>query len=164
MVDLERELNRFEPASMRDQIRQSWKAEATVATVQEARELAEAQMPFHFWELGDAYSQYVQNDHTVYAPEVIAHFAAENYAGFEWVDHLRWIRRPMLVMCGRYDRTCTLARSEEIHAEVEDSELVVIEKASHMSFVEQPKVFLDAVRAWFITQGVLPDPALPPAA
>ena len=164
VVDIERELNRFEPASMRDQIRQSWKAETTVATVQEARELTEAQMPFHFWELGDAYSQYVQNDHTVYAPEVIAQFAAENHDGFEWVDHLRWIRRPMLVMCGRYDRTCTLARSEEIHAEVEDSELVVIEKASHMSFVEQPKVFLDAVRAWFITQGVLPDPALPPAA
>ena len=162
MADLERELNRFEPASMREQIRQSWAAEATVKTVQQARELCDAQMPFHFWELGDAYSAFVQHDTTVYAPEVLAHFAADGYGAFEWLDHLRWIRKPMLVVCGRYDRTCTLARSQEIHDEVEGSELVVIEKAAHMSFVEQPKAYQAAVRKWFVTQGVLPDPAAAP--
>ena len=67
-------------------------------------------MPFHFWEMGDAYSRYVQADDTVYAPEVLAHFAADGYGGFEWVDHLRWIRKPMLVLAGRYDRTCTVAQ------------------------------------------------------
>ena len=68
----------------------------------------------------------------------------------------------MLVIVGRYDRTCTLSRSEEIHNEVEGSELVVIEKAAHMSHVEQPKAYIDAVRWWFIRQGVLPDPTAPP--
>ena len=54
----------------------------------------------------------------MYAPDVLAHFAAQGYGDFEWLDHLRWIRKPMLVIGGRFDRTCTLARSEEIHREV----------------------------------------------
>ena len=122
MADVEREIERFEPAAMRQQIRRSWDEEARLATVSQARENTAAQMPFHFWEMGDAYSRFMQADETVYAPEVLAHFAAQGYGGFEWLDHLRWIRRPMLVMVGRYDRTCTLARSEEIHNEVEGSD------------------------------------------
>jgi 3-oxoadipate enol-lactonase len=61
----------------------------------------------------------------------------------------------MLVIAGRFDRTCTLARSEEIHAEVSGSQLVVIEKAAHMTFVEQPKAFMDAIRTWLTEQGVI---------
>jgi pimeloyl-ACP methyl ester carboxylesterase len=66
------------------------------------------------------------------------------------------------VVVGRYDRTCTLARSEEIHREVEGSELAVIEKAARMAHVEQPKAYIGAVRHWFIREGVLPDPFAPP--
>jgi proline iminopeptidase len=163
MADVEREIDRFEPAAMRDQIRRSWAEEANLTTNAEARENTAAQMPFHFWEMGDAYSRFMQSDETVYSPDVLAHFAAQGYGDFEWLDHLRWIRRPMLVMVGRYDRTCTLARSEEIHREVDGSDLVVIEKAAHMAHVEQPKAYVDAVRRWFIAQGVLPDPSAPPA-
>src|SRR6059058_1342971 len=139
MADVEREIERFEPAAMREQIRRSWDDEARLETVEQARENTAAQMPFHFWEMGDAYSRFMQSDETVYAPEVMAHFASQGYGDFEWLDHLRWIRRPMLVIVGRYDRTCTMARSEEIHNEVEGSQLVVVEKAAHMAHVEQPK-------------------------
>jgi pimeloyl-ACP methyl ester carboxylesterase len=162
MADVEREIDRFEPAAMREQIRRSWHEEARLETVEQARANMAAQWPFHFWEMGDAYSRFMQSDETVYAPEVTAHFAAQGYGDFEWLDHLRWIRRPMLVLVGRYDRTCTLAQSEEIHNEVEGSELIVIEKAAHMAHVEQPKAYVDAVRWWFIRQGVLPDPTAPP--
>ena len=161
MADVEREIERFEPASMRDQIRRSWDEEASVSSVAQVRDLMASQMPFHFWEMGDAYSQFMLRDETVYSPEVLAHFARNGYGDFDWTDHLRWIRRPMLVICGRYDRTCTLARSEEIHREVEGSTLVVIEKAAHMPHVEQPKAYIDAIRGWFIEQGVLEDPAAP---
>ena len=155
MADVEREIERFEPAAMRDQIRRSWAAEPTLKTATEAREVAESQMPFHFWEMGDAYRTFVEKDETVYSPEVLAHFAADGYGGFEWVDHLRWVSKPMLVIVGRFDRTCTLARSEEIHAEVAGSRLVVIEKAAHMTHVEQPKPFMDAVRTWLTEQGAI---------
>src|SRR5690349_3138838 len=49
MADVEREIEAFEPASMRDQIRKSWADEAGLATAAEARDVAAAQMPFHFW-------------------------------------------------------------------------------------------------------------------
>jgi proline-specific peptidase len=155
MADVEREIERFEPAAMRDQIRRSWAAEPTLTTVREAREVAESQMPFHFWEMGDAYRTFVEKDETVYSPEVLAHFAADGYGGFEWVDHLRWVSKPMLVIAGRFDRTCTVARSQEIHAEVAGSRLVVIEKAAHMTYIEQPKPFMDAVRTWLTEQGAI---------
>ncbi len=163
MADVEREIDAFEPAYLRDQIRKSWAEEPKLKTVEQAREVSAAQMPFHFWEMGDAYSRYTQADETVYAPEVLAHFAANGYGNFEWLDHLRWISKPMLIIAGRGDRVCTVERSEEIHREVEGSELVVVEKAAHMTFVEQPKVYLDAVRRWFIRQGAIPDPNAPPA-
>lgn len=162
MADVEREIDRFEPAAMREQIRRSWAEEPRLQTVEQARANTAAQMPFHFWEMGDAYSRFMQSDETVYAPDVLAHFAAQGYGDFEWLDHLRWIRKPMLVIVGRFDRTCTLARSEEIHHEVEGSDLVVIEKAAHMAHIEQPRAYMDAVRRWFIAQGVLPDPSAPP--
>jgi proline iminopeptidase len=164
MADVEREIDRFEPAAMREQIKRSWDAEPTVSTVTEAREVMESQWPFHFWEMGDAYRTFTEKDETVYSPEVLAHFASQGYGGFEWVDHLRWISKPMLVITGRYDRTCTVARSEEIHAEVAGSQLVIIEKAAHMTHVEQPKALIDAIRTWFTAQGVIgqePEAAAP---
>jgi proline iminopeptidase len=158
MEDVEREIDRFEPAAMRDQIRRSWDAERAVATVAQAREVMESQMPFHFFEMGDAYRAFTERDDTVYAPEVLAHFARNGYGGFEWLDRLRWVSRPMLVIAGRHDRTCTAAHAEEIAAEV-GARLVVVERAAHMGFVEQPKAYLGAIREWFAEQGVLADPS-----
>ena len=163
MADVERGIETFEPASMRDQIRQSWAAEAGLTTVAETREVVAAQMPFHFWEMGDTYRTFMERDDTVYAPEVLAHFASNGYGEFEWVDHLRWVSKPMLVITGRHDRTCTLERAEEIHREVAGSELAVIEKAAHMTFVEQPGPYFQALRRWLIARGFVADPNAPAA-
>ena len=38
---------------------------------------------------------------------------------------------------------------------VPGSDLVVIEKAAHMGFIEQPKAYLDAIRLWLTGQGVI---------
>jgi hypothetical protein len=48
--------------------------------------------------MGGAYGRFTLSDETVYALEGLAHFAAQGYGDFEWLDHLRWIRRPMLVI------------------------------------------------------------------
>src|SRR3954470_9081295 len=58
LADAEREIERSEPAAMREQIRRSWDQEARLETVEQARENTAAQMPFHFWEMGDAYSRF----------------------------------------------------------------------------------------------------------
>jgi proline iminopeptidase len=159
LSDVEREIERFEPAAMREQIKRSWAEEAEVVTVEDARSLMESQLPFHFLEMGDAYRAFAERDDTVYAPEVLRHFARIGYGDFEWMDHLRWISKPMLIICGRGDRTCKVERSREIAAEVAGSKLVVLERAGHMSFVEQPAAFMRALREFFVEQGVLPDPS-----
>jgi proline iminopeptidase len=76
LIDVEHAIEQFEPAELREQIKASWAAEPTVSTVAEARELMESQMPFHFWEMGDAYRAFTERDETLYAPEVLAHFAS----------------------------------------------------------------------------------------
>src|SRR4029078_12295851 len=169
-ADVEREIDRFEPAAMREQIKRSGDAEPNVSTVAEFRDIMTSQMPFHFWEMGDAYRTFTEKDETVYSPEVLAPFAKHGYrrlerwrahlartgsGACEWVDPLWWISKPMLIVTGRYDRTCTVARSQEIHDEVAGSRLGVIEKAAHMTHVEQPKALMDAVRTWFTDQGVI---------
>ena len=47
--------------------------------------------------MGGAHGRFMPSDQTVYAAEVLAYFAAQGYGDFEWLDHLRRIRRPMLV-------------------------------------------------------------------
>src|SRR5437868_1235628 len=72
MADVEHEIDRFEPAAMREQIKRSWDAEPTVSTVAEVRDVMASQWPFHFWEMGDAYRVFTEKDDTVYSPEVLA--------------------------------------------------------------------------------------------
>ena len=148
MADVEREIERFEPAAMRDQIKRSWDAEPTVATAAEARELMESQMPFHFWEMGDAYRTFVEKDETVYAPEVLAHFASER------LRRLRVGRPPALDL--EADAGDHRPLRPHLHGRPlarrstprwPGRELVVIEKAAHMTHVEQPQAFMAAIRA-----------------
>lgn len=55
------------------------------------------------------------------------------------------ITPPTIVIVGREDPACTLEASEIIHAQVAGSELVVIDDASHLSNIEKPQEFTDAL-------------------
>jgi 3-oxoadipate enol-lactonase len=58
---------------------------------------------------------------------------------------LREIRCPILVICGKDDPGTPLAMSRVIHENAPGSELVIIESAAHLSNLEQPLVFNQAV-------------------
>lgn len=58
------------------------------------------------------------------------------------------IRCPTLVLCGREDILLPLALSEEMHAGIAGSKLVVVERCGHMSAMEQPKAVTAALREW----------------
>src|SRR6476620_7562050 len=73
-ADVEREIDRFEPAAMREQIKRSWDAEPTVSTEAEFRDIMTSQMPFHFWFFFFDDPATTEKDETVYSPEVLAHF------------------------------------------------------------------------------------------
>ena len=58
------------------------------------------------------------------------------------------VKAPTLVLVGREDPACTVDQSIVLHRMIDGSEMFVIEKAAHLSNIEQPDAFNGAVRAF----------------
>jgi pimeloyl-ACP methyl ester carboxylesterase len=126
-------------------IAETWEREQTVETEAELKELLAAQMPFHFH--GEPPPGY--GEETVGSPEVLRHFARIGYGDFDYRPRLQGVRRPTLVVVvGEHDRTTTPRAARVLHEGIEGSELVVVPNAGHMSFVEDPERYIEAVRGF----------------
>lgn len=148
MPEIEANLAAFEPAELRDQVTRSWALEPEARTEQDVATIMEMQMPFHFASVeSEGYRRYVERGdaEAMYSPEVLAHFASSSYA-IEYEDRLETIDKPVLILTGESDRTCTPRAAEEMHAGIPGSELVVIPDAGHMTFIEQPEMYFSVVR------------------
>jgi proline iminopeptidase len=144
---VERSLASLEPEDLRRRVAASWEREPSVQTSEEFRDLMRDQFPFHFADPSDPriedYLDRIRG--TVYSPEVLRAFAATDYGGIELEDRLGEITSPVLVLAGRHDRTCPFAAAEAMAKGIPDSELVVFERSGHMTFVEEPTAYVDAV-------------------
>lgn len=123
-------------------IAESWEREQTVETEEAFSELMLVQWPFHF--AGPVPEGFA--DETIYTPEVIRHFATAGYGVFDYVPDLRRVDRPTLVLVGEEDRTTTVRAARVLHDGIAGSDLAVIPAVGHMSFIEAPEAYLDAVR------------------
>jgi proline iminopeptidase len=148
--EIQANLASFEPAELRDQVTRSWALEPEAKTAEDVDRLWQMQAPFHFATTeSDAYRRYMAaSSQTVYAPEVLAYFAVNDYP-IEYEDRLSSIARPTLVVTGEHDHTCTPRAARELHAGIAGSELVIVPHAGHMTFVEQPERYFEAVRGFF---------------
>ena len=126
----------------------SWEQEKTVATEDELRELLRVQMPFHF--AGDAPPGF--GDETLGTPDVLRHFANIGYGDFDYVPDLHRVSKPTLVIVGEHDRTTTPRAAKALHEGIAGSRLVVLPGVGHMSFVETPEPYIDAVTT-FLQRG-----------
>ena len=126
----------------REAIAASWEAEKSVETDEQLKELLRNQMPFHFH--GEPPPGYAEE--TVGSPEVLRHFANIGYGAFDYRPTLGNVGKPTLIVVGEHDRTTTPRAARVLHEGIPNSELVVIPDAGHMSFVEQPAPYLQAVR------------------
>ncbi|GIV96888.1 MAG: 3-oxoadipate enol-lactonase [Herpetosiphonaceae bacterium] len=59
------------------------------------------------------------------------------------------ISAPSLILAGALDQATPPAQSEELHAAIAGSELVVLAEAAHLSNVEQPEIFNTYLLQWF---------------
>ena len=148
--EIEANLAAFEPEELREQVTRSWALEPEAQTAEDVDRLWKMQAPFHFYRTDtDAYRAYMaDSERTVYAPEVLAYFARNAYP-IEYEDRLATIHKPTLVLTGQHDRTCTPRAARDLHAGIAGSELVILPEAGHMTFVEQPGMYLAAVRDFF---------------
>ena len=146
---VDRQLAAFEPIELREQVTQSWARETEVQTEDEVSVLIEDQMPFHFREpRGAALAEYLRRTTGLarYAPDVIRHFATQDYGGIDLEHRLGAVTHPVLVLAGRHDRTCAVGASEDMTRRLPNAELVVFEGSAHMMFVEEQDSYLGTVR------------------
>ena len=144
---VEANLQSFEPPELREQVIASWAREPEVATPEEFELLMRDQFPFHFANPMDPrIDDYLDRTaDTLYAPDVLRHFAAAGYGAIEVEDRLGEVTSPVLVLAGRLDRTCVIEAAEAIVSGIDDAQIVVFEGSGHMTFVEQPDVYIEAV-------------------
>ncbi len=70
------------------------------------------------------------------------------------------IAAPTLVLTGRQDPACTVDQATVLHRVIAGSEFVILEDAAHLSNIEQPQAFNDAVRRFIDrVDATLPRPA-----
>lgn len=122
----------------------SWDDEQTVQTEEQLKQLLRVQIPFHFH--GEPPPGYGED--TVGSPEVLRHFASAGYGDFDYRPKLGAVAKPTLVVVGDHDRTTTPRAARVLHEGIANSQLVIVPNAGHMSFVEQPEIYLDAVRSF----------------
>jgi proline iminopeptidase len=67
-----------------------------------------------------------------------------NLTEVEYVDKLSQIKVPTLIIVGDHDESDP-QMSKEMHAKIAGSKLVILPKSGHMTFVDQPTLFLKAV-------------------
>jgi proline iminopeptidase len=144
---LEANLLAFEPESLRRQVAESWAREPDVRTQEDFASVMVDQLPFHFADpLDPRIADYVtRSSDTIYAPEVLRHFANAGYGGIEFEDRLGDIPTPVLVTAGRHDRTCVVEAAEDMVARIPDGRLEVFERSGHMTFVEEQEHYVDVV-------------------
>jgi proline iminopeptidase len=67
-----------------------------------------------------------------------------NLKSVEYVDQLHTIHVPTLIIVGDHDE-CAPSLSREMHQKIAGSRLVILPKSGHMTFVDQPDLFIGAV-------------------
>jgi proline-specific peptidase len=123
-------------------IADSWEWEKSVRTEEEAAELMRIQVPFHF--AGEPPPDFAAE--TIYAPDVLRHFANEGYGDFDYTADLGRVSKPTLVLVGAEDRVTTPRAAQVLHDGIPGSELAVLDGAGHMSMIEAQDAYLGAVR------------------
>jgi proline iminopeptidase len=148
-------LEKFEPVSLREQVTKSWEREKVVQTRDEVDRLLHDQLPFQFGNpLDPRIAEFERRTSGgINSPEVLRFFANADYGGIEVEDKLATVTQPVLVLAGRGDRTCVVEGAEVMARGLLHAELIVFEESGHMTYVEENEKYLSAVRK-FLNQHI----------
>lgn len=150
LEQIDQNLAAFEPVELREQVTSSWDREKHVRTQEDVADLLHDQWPFQFADPHDPRIEDYERRTagSVYAPQVLRHFASEEYGGIEVEDRLGDVTQPVLILTGPHDRTCSVEAAQAIAEGVPHGEFVVFESSGHMTFVEENDAYVRAVRTF----------------
>lgn len=80
---------------------------------------------------------------------------AVNLNGWDIRDRLHEIKVPVLITVGRHDWITPVEASEELHAGLPDSELVIFENSGHSPQIEEHDAWFETVREFLQRRGLL---------
>lgn len=145
------ELAKLEPEPVRCRVEAAWQALASASTSAETARLIAEQMPFHFRDPQDARISEVNKvilQEMVHTPDVTNHMSSSDFGGFDVEEQLGDIPQPVLVLTGRYERTCPAEAAHFVAERIPRAELVVFEESAHCSYVEEPDRYVSVVRGF----------------
>ncbi len=150
LTHVQKSLETFEPIELREQVMSSWEREKSVQTIEDFANILHDQLPFHFADPRDPRIQDYERRTmgSIYSPQVVRHFAAQDYGMIEVEDRLGSVSQPVLVLAGRHDRTCSVEAAEVIARGIPQAQLVIFEQSGHMTFVEENEPYLATVRTF----------------
>ncbi|MCI0551853.1 MAG: alpha/beta hydrolase, partial [Anaerolineae bacterium] len=141
-------LEKFEPVELREQVTRSWEREKVVQTREEFDRLGHDQLPFQFSNpLDNRMAEFEKRTASgMNSPEVIRFFANADYGGIEVEDKLTNVTQPVLVLAGRGDRTCIPEGAEAMAKGLPNAELIIFENSGHMTYVEENEKYVKVLR------------------
>jgi len=141
-------LEKFEPVELRQQVTKSWEREKIVQTRDEVDRLLHDQLPFQFGNPRDTRIAEFEKRTAggINSPRVLRFFANAEYGGIEVEDRLANVTQPVLVLAGRGDRTCIVEGAEAMAKGLPHAELIIFENSGHMTYVEENEKYLSVVR------------------
>jgi proline iminopeptidase len=150
LEQVQKSLETFEPIELREQVMSSWEREKSAQAHEDVAKILHDQLPFHFADPCDPRIQDYEwrTTGSIYSPQVVRHFATQDYGMIEVEDRLGEVSQPVLVLAGRHDRTCSVEAAEVIARGIPWAELVIFEQSGHMTFFEENESYLSAVRAF----------------
>ena len=147
LAQVEQQLARFEPVELRELVTASWAREQSAQTQEDVASIMADQCPFHFADPRDPRIAdfLTRTSQACYAPAVLRYFSTQDYGGIQVEGKLGRVPQPVLVLSGRYDRTCPPEAGAEMAEGLPRAEHVVFEHSAHMFYVEEQDRFLGTV-------------------
>ena len=106
------------------------------------------EMPLYFFEYGERAKHWVDllATHPCNA-DALRYFNEVEFLSIDLRAELKRIIARTIIVSGESDFICPPAAGGELHAGIRDSKLVLIPSSGHMTYVEQPEAFYEAVVA-----------------
>jgi proline iminopeptidase len=106
------------------------------------------EMPLYFHEYGERAKRWVDllATHPCNA-DALRHFNEVEFLSIDLRDELARISARTVIVSGESDFICPPEAGRELQGGIDDSKLVLIPRSGHMTYVEQPEAFYEAVAA-----------------
>ena len=146
-VAVDRNLAAIEPPELRRRFAEAFARFGSVITQQDCAELMSHLMPFYFADPSDARIQdyFARTAGALFSPEMFRETVEPGPLRVDVEHRLDEIKAPTLLIAGRFDRACAPEASEAMAAAIAGSQLHVLERSGHMTYVEEQEAFVNAV-------------------